>query len=901
MPPLGTLLSDYMKNVSLSFSHSSELPGGQVSLMLSATPGSLCSVRAIDQSLLLLQPENELNTESVFSMLPVQTLSGYPYNIYDEDSYQCLGNPPIMENRVAAPASRLTGYFPNYGTVDVYNIFRDVGIKILTNAIVRKPSECFNGLPISEAVAVGVPALFGREDVSGASSSSAGSVKPVVTIRKYFPETWIWDLVSVSQTGAMAVSKTVPDSITTWQAGAFCTSPVGFGVAPKTELTAFQPFFVSLTLPSSVIRGEVFTLKATVFNYLQSCMMVNVILADSKQFSAQVFKEYSYTSCLCADESRTFSWTIRPLVLGEVSINVTAEAMRSSTLCGVSAVTVPQKGRVDMVIKTLLVQAEGTKQYKSYNELLCPDRVAEKMVSLNLPAVLVDGSAMASVSVLGDLMGRALRNLVSLLAMPYGCGEQNMLLFAPNIFILQYLESTNQLTPQIRSTAETYLVSGYQRELAYKHTDGSYSAFGMSDASGNTWLTAFVMKSFGNAKRYIFVDQVFVDQAKAWLGQQQQANGCFASVGQLFHTDMKGGVNDEVTLSAYITAAMLEINYTVTDPVVSKSLECLRNAYSQVDSTYASALLFYTFTLAGDQGMRNTLISALNAKAIISGGGRHWSRVNDGSVTDSLEVEMTSYVLLALMSGPQLSGFELGYSSSIVHWLSQQQNAFGGFASTQDTVVALQALAKYSLATYSPAGAVTVTITSPSGLINTFTITQSNRLLYQERQLKEVTGDYNIKAEGKGCVYVQFTLRYNIPPPPDQSSFTVSASASGNCKVLNPSLEVTVTVRYNGQRLETNMVIINVKLLSGFRVDETSVKLVNSKSDSTDGAVKRVDQADGEVIIYLNGLTNGKEKVYTLTIVQDIAVENLKPAVVKVYDYYETGDSAVTDYTSPCT
>lgn len=66
-----------------------------------------------------------------------------------------------------------------------------------------------------------------------------------------------------------------------------------------------------------------------------------------------------------------------------------------------------------------------------------------------------------------------------------------------------------------------------------------------------------------------------------------------------------------------------------------------------------------------------------------SGGGRHWSRVNDGSVEDSLEVEMTSYVLLALMSGPQLSRFDLGYSTSIVQWLSQQQNAFGGFASTQ--------------------------------------------------------------------------------------------------------------------------------------------------------------------------------------------------------------------------
>ncbi len=31
------------------------------------------------------------------------------------------------------------------------------------------------------------------------------------------------------------------------------------------------------------------------------------------------------------------------------------------------------------------------------------------------------------------------------------------------------------------------LLVGYQRELTYKHDDGSYSAFGKSDESGNTW------------------------------------------------------------------------------------------------------------------------------------------------------------------------------------------------------------------------------------------------------------------------------------------------------------------------------------------------------------------------------------------------------------------------------
>lgn len=75
-------------------------------------------------------------------------------------------------------------------------------------------------------------------------------------------------------------------------------------------------------------------------------------------------------------------------------------------------------------------------------------------------------------------------------------------------------------------------------------------------------------------------------------------------------------------------------------------------------------------------------------------------------------------------------------------------------------------------------------------------------------------------------------------------------------------------------------------------------------------------------------LKKDEEKIYSVTLEEDVQVRNLKPAVVKVYDYYQTsknlikflnmkfyvlflfysngflimfaGDEAVTDYTSPC-
>lgn len=139
---------------------------------------------------------------------------------------------------------------------------------------------------------------------------------------------------------------------------------------------------------------------------------------------------------------------------------------------------------------------------------------------------------------------------------------------------------------------------------------------------------------------------------------------------------------------------------------------------------------------------------------------------------------MTAYVLLALLSGPALPEFGLDYSSGIVHWLSRQQNPYGGFSSTQvrepdrfggwwepdrsapqDTVVALQALAKYGAATYSPEGSTTVTVTSLGGLHKEFTVDQSNRLLYQEEKLSEVPGEYTIRAVGRSCVMAQVKQR----------------------------------------------------------------------------------------------------------------------------------------------
>ena len=68
-----------------------------------------------------------------------------------------------------------------------------------------------------------------------------------------------------------------------------------------------------------------------------------------------------------------------------------------------------------------------------------------EVVTLELPPDFVEDTNEASIKVIGDVMGPALDNLENLLKMPFGCGEQNMVNFAPNIFIMKYLKSVTKM------------------------------------------------------------------------------------------------------------------------------------------------------------------------------------------------------------------------------------------------------------------------------------------------------------------------------------------------------------------------------------------------------------------------------------------------------------------------
>ncbi|KGL92311.1 Alpha-2-macroglobulin-like 1, partial [Charadrius vociferus] len=883
----------FPNKVKMAFSKDRALPGAALQLELEAAPGSLCAVRAVDRSVLLLKPEAELNAEAVYKVLPT---FNYPGSIRDPAPCSAFswGYPPDFPVPINPLLPRERGFFrpprrhhlhPPFwrnSQTETYKLFQNAALKLFTNANTSDVcKEMFNMRRVSTH-------LGPRGIVMNHPSPAAAVQEEKPAPRTYFPETWLWDLVPVGEEGSTEVAVTVPDAITEWEARMFCTSPMGFGMAPATTLTAFKPFFVELALPYAVVRHEAFTLVATVFNYLRQCLRFQVTLAESSELEVSANADEAYSSCICADEARTFRWGVRATSLGEVNITVSTEALSSKEFCGNEIPVVPAQGRVDTVIKPLLVQPGGILVEKAHNSLLCQEATEE--ISLEVPANILEGSQRAHVTVMGDIMGNALQNVDSLLAMPYGCGEQNMVRFAPNIYIQQYLEKSGQLHPDIRAKAQAFLQSGYQRELLYKHDDGSYSAFGKMDPSGNTWLTAFVLKSFGQARAYVAIEERHITDALRWLQKKQRETGCFRSVGKLFNNALQGGISDKLSLSAYVTAAMLELGLSPTDPRVSSALRCLEA--SATDDPYTQALLAYVFGLAGRREQQQAQLQRLAQHSVSSGGQLYWRRKGKAlplsqtswAAAAPAEVEMTAYVLLAYLSQPQVSSADMGTASQIVRWLSRQQNPYGGFASTQ-----VPALGRMGL------------LQAPLGCPSAGDVRGAN----PRGGLRPGAGGYGpgspvpVRCPLGGSnppVSPQVTLRYNVPPPPGTGTFDLQVETDPReCRGdASTHFRLLLRARYTGDRPTTNMVVIEAKLPSGYIPDKSSmVELKKQK------LVKKVEVQPDQVTIYLDQLTK-EEETFAFTATQDFPVRNLQPATVTLYDYYETGDRTDAAYSAPC-
>ena len=123
-------------------------------------------------------------------------------------------------------------------------------------------------------------------------------------------------------------------------------------------------------------------------------------------------------------------------------------------------------------------------------------------------------------------------------------------------------------------------------------------------------------------------------------------------------------------------------------------------------------------------------------------------------------VEMTAYMIQSLVLRDRA-----GEAVDSVKWLGKQRNSRGGFVSTQDTVVALQALSMYSQNITSIPLNMTVTVRkSPTeggdgSRLGVFSMDETDKLLLRRQTVPDLPSQLTVETKGSGCAMVQTVLR----------------------------------------------------------------------------------------------------------------------------------------------
>ena len=489
-----------------------------------------------------------------------------------------------------------------------------------------------------------------------------------------------------------------------------------------------------------------------------------------------------------------------------------------------------------------------------------------------------------------------------------------MMGMVPNIYLLKYLNGKGVSLPDIEKTAKKYMKIGYDREQKYRFSDGSYSVWGpKSDDTGSMWLTSFVVKAFVQASQYIEVDKGNVMQSIYWILRQQGDDGCFQNKGYALHQELKG---DSTSLSASVLVTLIEAKQVMDDlelelpprhsenldTIIEKAYQCVmknisngdnQNMYLQSMATYASILYENKINTNGsnpDAGNPDNLLNSIISSANTTMPGKlFWTT---GKQNKARDVEITAYNVLSLTLQNKLSE-----ALKAIKWLATNRNSYGGFVSTQDTMVALQAISEYSLKINSEESDLNVKVGIGNPITEqNFAVDEDNKLILKKEKIVPLSSqsDVTVTASGTGCFMVQTILKYNIQDSPNKQAF--------NLVVTQNNENLTVCSSYTGDK-ETDMVVIEIELLSGYTPYLKSLEKlfkpegIDRYNDINYAPVKKYeyDEKERKIILYYDEMLRNTN-CYYIELKKTMDIQEIKPAIATIYDYYNSKNTFSTSY-----
>ncbi|XP_072406307.1 complement C4-B-like [Chiloscyllium punctatum] len=781
-----------------------------------------------------------------------------------------------------------------------------------------------------------------------------------VRIRSNFPQTWQWRTYSGLRKGENKLDLNLPDSITTWEiqaVGMFRNK--GFCVAEPKKMKVFRPFFIYLRLPYSVKRNEQLEVRAILYNYLADDIEIKIYMKPVDSLcSPATGEKNARTVIVKANSAYPIYFSVVPLAIGTIPISVVAYS---------------NAGMIsDAITKNLKVVGEGVMKTEERSIAINPNGRSAYEIFEEIPSNIVpDTNSYLYIRARGEMMGESVENCLTpegidlLIRQPKGCAEQTSMYMSPTVFAVRYLDKSEQwlnLKAERKDEAIQHIEAGYNRILEFKKSDGSYGAW--LNRPSSTWLTAFVVKILSIVRTQIQINEEHIQQSALYLVKGQRPTGYFVDPKPVIHREMQGGIGgaeSKIALTAFVTIALQHslssfLPESEKEQQVKNSIQMafqyLSNEFDNIQRPYVLAITAYALSLVNRESAEALIANDKLRKIAIydkENGTRHW-RADEkmlyigeqqlGRVprASAITVEATSYaLLLALLME------DLHYANTIAKWLTEQRNYNGGFRSTQDTVLALEALAEYSIASYQEDEVdITFTFSSPSRSGSEKVAVKGKNALVQE-QLKFPLGEcIDVQLSGRGNGTLTFLKTYQLLEEPKDTCnyFKLEVTVKGKVEYKGdsdypdygdygalaadqpmdkmrwfdlrsrrkrdvPANDAASTLYYevcawhdpdgDNEQRASGMAIVDISLLSGFEPENADLDKLKNLADRY---IDSYEFKDGRMLLYLNTVTKQRE-CFVFGAKQIIPIGLIQPASATLYDYYNPSIKCSIFYNAP--
>ncbi|HZQ43214.1 MAG TPA: MG2 domain-containing protein [Acidobacteriaceae bacterium] len=299
-------------------------------------------------------------------------------------------------------------------------------------------------------------------------------------VRKAFPDTAYWaSSIHTDSSGHARVSFTFPDSLTTWRTTVHAITADSKAGSSINRVLVRKNVLVRMGSPRFMIEGDEITLPVIVHNYLltpkQTMLSLKVEGLDTVAGAQQSVSVPSRGEA-------TVSWRLRAGHVGTAKLTASALTGEESDALEIS----------------FPVQATGVPKTLPKSGVI-PQSGSTASADIAFPSGTDPAAHSLRIEVSPSIAGTLFSALDYLTTYPYGCTEQTMSSFLPNVVVAETLNRLNVNGRIDQADLNAKTAAAIARLKDYQHDDGGWGWW--KEDESRVDMTAYVVSGLGLARQ----------------------------------------------------------------------------------------------------------------------------------------------------------------------------------------------------------------------------------------------------------------------------------------------------------------------------------------------------------------------------------------------------------------